>query len=691
MKRKQHKRGGQIDLFEGTIGNVRPPAIRVFLGDELVVDSFAGGGGASTGIAAAFGRDPDIAINHDAEAIAMHKANHPNTVHYTESVWEVDPRVATQGKPVAFFWLSPDCKHFSKSKGGKPLDQKVRGLAWTAVRWATLAPPRVIALENVEEFVTWGPLHQQHTDGCCGTMTAHAAGCPNHHATDSRVTKVRNGRRVKKIRCVPRCRFLLCEKTSCRYQKPIIARRGETFRQFVAKLERKGYVVEWRTMRACDLGAPTTRRRLFLVARRDGRPIVWPEASHGPKKERPHRAAAEIIDWSQPMRSIFGRSKKLSDKTEARIARGIRRFVLECSRPFIVPVNHGGYTSDGRPRADHRVHDIDDPMPTVTAHGRGAHAVVTPVVVPYHAERRENEKSRARTLQEPLPTLDTSNRFALAAPLLARTAHGDVDAKGKRRGRGEHSVEEPLPTVTTSRDLALAVPYLVHRSNGERKGQAPRIYDIAKPLTTIVAQGQKHAFCEAKLEPAQRVAAWIAKHQGGNESAKGGQPVTKPLDTVVGRNNKALTVAHLMKFHGGEESHLTSCSSSLEEPVPTITAGGWKMAQVAAFLVKYNSNGDAESAEEPLSTITTKDRYGLVTVVIDGEEYVIVDILMRMLTPRELFRAQGFPDDYKIAPKGPKGKPLTKTAQIKMAGNSVPPPMSEAIARANLPELARAA
>jgi DNA (cytosine-5)-methyltransferase 1 len=505
----------------------RPPIIRTW-SDEIVADNFAGGGGASSGIEAALGRSPDIAINHDPEAIAMHRANHPDTKHFIESVWDVDPLKACGGRRVALAWFSPDCKHHSKAKGGKPREQKIRGLAWVAVRWAAAVKPRVIALENVEEFKDWGPLDK-------------------------------NG-------------------------EPIASRKGQTFRAFVRKLERLGYDVEHRLLRACDYGAPTMRRRLFLVARCDGKRIVWPAPTHGPARALPHRTAAECIDWSLECRSIFERDKPLADKTMARIARGVRKFVLESARPFILPVNHGG---EGR--NDNRVHSLDEPLRTITSHGRGSHAI--------------------------------------------------------------------------------AVPYLVHRSNGERIGQAPRIYDIQQPLGTIVAQGQKHAL----------VAAFLAKHYGDRPTGgwPGGSQIDLPFGTVTVRDHHSLVAAHLVKFYG------TSTGHKVDEPLATVTSGGWKHGLVAAFLARYHGKGEAESLQLPLGGLTTRDRYALVTVTIDGEEYVVVDIGMRMLSPRELFRAQGFPEDYQIAPTW-NGKPLTRTAQVRMCGNSVCPPIAAAVVKAQL-------
>ncbi len=474
----------------------RPPVLRVILGDdEVIVDNFAGGGGASCGLEQATGRSPDIAVNHDPEAIAMHTANHPTTRHYCESVWDVDPVAACGGRPVALAWFSPDCKHHSKAKGGKPRDQKIRGLAWDAVSWAAKVRPRVIILENVEEFKDWGPLYRDHSNGCTGE--------------------------VRERRIAGRSRETIGCRKGCHHGKPIPERKGETFNAFQRRLTRLGYQVEWRLLRASDYGAPTSRRRLFLMARCDGKPNTWPAATHGPGRAKPHRTAAEIIDWSIPCPSIFDRKKPLADATMARIARGVRKFVVDAGAPFIVPSN---------------------------------------------------------------------------------TNH-------------------------------LAIPYLVHRSNGERPGQLPRIYDILKPIGTQVAQGQKQALCVA----------FLARHYGD-----------RPTGGWAG-------------------------AADLRVPIPTITTRDHH-ALVAALLVRYNGTGQAEPVDRPIGTLTCKDRYGLVTVTIAGEHYEIVDIGMRMLSADELFAAQGFPPDYKIHIAGPTGKRLSKTAQVRMGGNSVCPPMSKALA-----------
>jgi DNA (cytosine-5)-methyltransferase 1 len=660
----------------------RPPVLRAYLGDdEIHVDLFAGGGGASLGAARATGRSPDIAINHSPAAIAMHLANHPTTTHYIENVYKVNPRKVTKGRRVALLWLSPDCTHHSKARGGPPREQKIRGLAWSAMPWVKHARPRVIVLENVEEWVDWGPLHRQH-----------APGCRQVPLYDE------NGDRVRTTDGKP---AFTCSVKKCRFGRPIVARKGETFRAWCRKLEKKGYAIEHKLLRACDYGAPTTRRRLFLVARCDGQPIRWPAPTHGPSKGRqleiggvqPYRTAAEIIDWSIPCPSIFDRDRPLADKTMARIARGIRRYVLESARPFVIPVNHGGVG-----RTDHRVHDIDAPMPTVTGGQRGGHALVTPYLMP------NNTNNVPKGADEPVPTITTGNRNFLVTPIVVKAkTHGGG-------GNDARAADEPLRTITASPrgEFAVAVPYLVHRSNGERKGQEPRIYDAHRPLGTIVAQGQKHALCTA----------FLARHYSERATGgwNGGSDASSPIGTITAKDHHSVVAAHLTKLYG------TSTGSDATDPVPTVTGTGQhigavaahlvryngdrpgaervadvesplgtqdtsnRYALVAAFLARYNRTGENRSVRDPVGCVDTRDRYALVTVSIDGEEYAIVDIGMRMLTPRELFCAQGFPEDYVIDPVGPDGKKLTKTAQIRACGNSVPPQLATAIVAAQFGE-----
>lgn len=517
----------------------------------LLIDNFAGGGGASTGIELAMGRPVDVAVNHDPVALWMHEINHPMTRHMCEDVWKVDPVKVCDGRPVDLAWFSPDCKHFSKAKGGKPREKKIRGLAWVAVRWAKAVKPKVIMLENVEEFKTWGPLD--------------------------------NG------------------------GKPIKARQGETFGQFVAALSELGYEVDWRELRACDYGAPTTRKRLFLIARCDGRPIVWPEPTHGPRTGTPYRTAAECIDWTIPCPSIFERKKPLADATCRRIAKGIVRYVLDNPKPFIVKPNHtarAGYYQCFRGQS------IDDPLQTVTA--APGFALVSPALV-----KNNFGNTPFQGADEPIHTITTQgNRFGLVSAFLAKHYGGVVGTE----------LDRPIGTVTAVDHHSLVAAHVMRQFGQSVGGEAD------SPMGTITAGG------------------------GGKS---------------------ALVASNLVKFRG------TNTGQAMDEPLQTISAQGPRFAEVRSFLTKYYGAGTGQDLDGPLGTVTTRDRFGLVTVTIAGEPYILADIGMRMLQPRELYRAQGFPDDYEIAPLW-KGKPLTKTAQVRMVGNSVCPPVAAALVRANV-------
>jgi DNA (cytosine-5)-methyltransferase 1 len=545
-----------LDLFGGQYGGPGQ-------GDELIIDSFAGGGGASTGIKSALGRDPDVALNHDPIALAIHRANHAGSRHYCQDIFSVEPNHVTNGRPVGLLWASPDCVHFSKAKGGAPKrDAKIRDLAWAVVKWAKQARPRVIILENVEEFATWGPL------------------------TD-------RGEIIK-------------------------SRAGETFRAWLRQLRRLGYRVEHRELRACDYGAPTIRKRFFLIARCDGQPIVWPEPTHGPGREHPYRVAADIIDWSIPCPSIFERKRPLAENTLRRIAEGIRRYVINAAEPFIVT---------------------------------------------YYGPKRAGD-FRGNGIQGMLGTQTTENRHALVTPTLIQTGYG------------------------------------------ERAGQTPRALDIRKPLGTVVAGGGKHAL----------VSAFLAQHNGGPRNDRlAGRPADAPMSTITATGSQqGLVAVHVQRDFGNSVGHPASApcgtvtsggggKSSLvashlvklrgtcrhgqaaTDPMPTVTAGGMHIGEVRAFLVKYFGCGIGQDARDPLHTVTTKDRFGLVTV--QGEDYIIADIGLRMLTPRELFLAQGFPPDYVIDPVY-NGKPLPKSKQVRACGNSVCPPLAEALVRANCHDMA---
>ncbi len=571
---------------------------------ELVIDSFAGGGGASMGIELALGRSPDIAINHDAEAVTLHAANHAASKHYKEDVWKVDPVEACGTSPVALMWLSPDCKHFSKAKGGKPVAKKIRGLAWVAVRWAKAVRPRVIVLENVEEFQGWGPV-------------------------------LANG-------------------------KPCPERRGQTFRAFVRRLRRLGYLVEWRELRACDYGAPTIRKRLFLIARCDGEQIRWPVATHGKGRALAWRTAAECIDWAIPCPSIFERKKPLAENTLRRIGRGLRRFVFECPKPFVVPAQYMN-----RPTS------LDEPLQTITTQDNKFN-LVTPVLVGTGGPSYSGKPVPA---DRPVGALTADNHRAIVAPLLIPTTHeGDARA---------HSVEDPLRTITSAHrgEHALIAPTLIQTGYGEDgkrnngAGQPPRSLDLNQPLGTVVAGGVKHAL----------VTGFLARHYSErSENEVQGASLFGPMPTVTTIDHNALVSSHLLKLRG-----TSRVGQALEEPAPTITAQGGHLAEVRAFLtVYYGTEQRTGDLFDPVPTVTPHDRLGL--VMVEGVEYQLADIGMRMLVPRELYTAQGFPLSYRIDVEF-HGKPLTKTAQVRMVGNSVSPQVAAAIVAAQFSDAAQVA
>lgn len=514
---------------------------------ELIVDNFAGGGGASTGIELATGYSVDIAINHDPEAIKMHKANHPNTKHYCENVWAVDPVKACNGHPVGLAWFSPDCKHFSKAKGGKPKDKNIRGLAWVALRWAGLVKPRVIMLENVEEFKTWGPLNRRH--------------------------------------------------------HPIKHKQGKTFERFVQQLRDLEYEVEFRELIAADYGAPTMRKRFFMIARCDGKPIVWPEPTHGPADSeavkagllKPYVGAYTQIDFSRPCPSIFDTSEEIKEKygiravrplakkTMDRIARGLKKFVLDNPEPFIIQCNHGG---------ERRPNDIREPMPTITGkHGYGIvskneHCLIEPTLAPYMGTNTTNHPGG--NCKDPIHTITTGNQQCLISPTL--------------------------------------IQYHSETAQGEVRGQT----------------------------------------------------IKDPIMTVDGSNRYGLVTSFLSKFYK------SGTGQDMREPLHTITTSPGHFGEVRAFLIKYYGDATGQDIEQPLDTVTTKDRFGLVT--IEGVDYQIVDIGLRMLEPKELYGCQGFPNDY-IIDHDYTGKKYPRSEQVRRCGNAVCPPIPAALVKANLPEL----
>lgn len=652
----------------------------------LIIDSFAGGGGASTGIELALGRSPDVAINHSVKALALHAANHPETLHLDSNIWDVEPLAVTGGRHVGLLWASPDCKHFSKAKGGAPRDRNIRDLAWVVVKWAEDAKPDVICMDNVEEFVTWGPLD-------------------NH------------GQPIKELA-------------------------GVTFDLWLRRLKRAGYRVQWRELRACDYGAPTIRKRWFLIARRDGRPIVRPKPTHGDPKSAavrkgkllPWVGAHTCIDWSLPCPSIFDTGAEIMAKhglravrplarnTLARVARGMSRYVIEAEKPFLVSVldgaavpsivGCGGRAGQSRPRGG------DEPFATVTA--KADACVTTALLAP--SIQRFNSGATGQDMRDPLATV-TANSWikkpggaaplGMLAPYLASIARGDSGGRREypladplgtvtvggiqhaviapvltyaQQGGGNRSAEDPHHTICASKkdQNSLIAATMVQTGYGERRGQQPRALDVTAPLGTVVAGGAKHA----------HVAAFLAQQNGGPR----------------------------MEAHAGHDPR---------DPISTIAASGSHQTPVAAFFAKYYGTGDGARTDDPLHTVTVKDRMAhlqadlatppfapehhararqvaeflrehdawdggeFVTLEIGGASYVVIDIGMRMLTPRELFRAQGFPDDYVIDGVWDQDEAgewvwqgFAKDVQVSCCGNSVCPPIAAAIVGANCGHLA---
>lgn len=648
---------------------------------EIIVDNFAGGGGASTGIELAIGRSVDIAINHDPNAVAMHTTNHPDTLHYCESVFDVDPATATAGKPVGLAWFSPDCRHFSKAKGSKPVEKEIRGLAWIVIRWALSVRPRVMMLENVEEFKTWGPLLAEEMrpdparagetfEAFCGMLSC---GIPAYHPALAEC-----------------CEFL------------DILPDSQQAQQLINGL---GYNVDYREMRACDYGAPTIRKRFFMVMRCDCVPVRWPAATHGDPKSpavqvgslAPWRTAAECIDWSISAPSIFGRKKQLAENTLKRIARGIQRFVLDNPTPFIVKCNHTttkgkydcfrGQSLEEPLQTITKTHGyaiavphltkfrtgatgqpVTEPVPTVTAGtsrrpGGNGHAlgVVEAALTPFLAGNGGSEyQANPRPLDKPAHTILKQSRACVVAPVIARQFGASVG----------HRADEPSATITAGGGgkSQLVTPTLIQMGYGERPGQAPRVLQLEKPLGTITAGGGKFAM----------VAANMVKHFGGNYTGAG-VDLDEPIHTVTTTDHHALVTSSIIKMRG------TNTGQPIDTPLQTVTAGGQHFGELKTTLA--NDGYDeyrAQLTADFLREYCGEDCTGLVTV--DGITYRIVDIGMRMLQPHELYRAQGFPEWY-IIDRDYRGVKYAKDKQVARCGNAVPPPFAEALVRANLPEM----
>ena len=580
---------------------------QIGIDDEIFVDSFAGGGGASTGMEVGLGITVAAAINHDPAAILMHKTNHPYTEHYQASVWDVDPRDVCRGRPVGGAWFSPDCKHFSKAKGAALVDKKIRGLAWITLRWAALVRPRVIFLENVEEFQTWGP--------------------------------VRKGKPVKKLA-------------------------GTTFRKFIGQLRDLGYEVEWRELVAADYGAPTSRKRFVLIARCDGKPIVWPEPTHAPRDSeavksgrlKPWRSAAEIIDWSLPCPSIFDTKEEikerynlkavrpLADNTMRRIIRGVDKFTIRSGKPFIV-----------QQKFQNAAQNIEKPLTTVTA--VGAHELCKPLLAPVTVTNTSN--SVGGTVGAPVHTVTTAGNQMLVTPFLAECNHSG--------GGHVAPVTDAHKTITAKHTGGIVAPALIQYHTEQT--EAVRASGLGTPINTVDASNRYGLTCANLVE-----------------YYTGGRPldVQDPMHTVTSHDREAVVAAHVVKFKGDNLGH------GADEPMQTVTTIAGEFAVCKAYLAKMRSGDDLGHWPEIRALLNEFCGYALadddvLLLEIGGALYYIADIGLRMLSPRELYNAMGFPPDY-IIDRDYMGNPYPKNEQVARCGNAVCPPMAAAVARANFPE-----
>lgn len=686
--------------------------------DEIIVDNFAGGGGASTGIELATGRIVDIAINHDPDAILMHETNHPHTEHIQASVWDVKPAEVCRGRPVGLAWYSPDCKHFSKAKGGKPVDKNIRGLSWVVLRWGLDAPPRVIIMENVEEIQTWGPViagpdGKQYPDaerkgetfqGFIGMLTT---GIPEDHPA-------------------------LAE--ACEFLK--ISIDGPEARRLTKGL---GYIVEWRELVAADYGAPTTRKRFFMIARKDGQPIAWPEPTHAladskdvkEGRKKPWRSAAEIIDWSLPTPSIFddratikkryglNAQRPLRPNTMRRVIRGVEKFVIKSAEPFLVVVNHSG---------DFRGQAPAEPLQTVTAkHGYG---IVDPLMVPWTVTNTTN--STGHPADEPVDTARTGGgggQMFLTATMMAIGQTGGGGDRGRRTDQPIHTtvskaeecmvapsliqyhtekpaervrgqeVADPIMTIDTNPRYAMTAPALVKYYGNAAHGQKAQ-----EPLHTITTRDREALLAASMTEyhgasigtkpedPAPTtlakehqgiVAASLSKFYGGAYTGDGSK-MSDPLHTVTAIDHNAVSAAHMVKMKG------TNLGGPVSEPVQTITAGGGHFGAVVTRVEKAEPGTCLHNWPKIRALLNEFCDYNLaddevILFEIAGALYFMADIGLRMLTPRELYMANGFPPDY-VIDRDHKGNEYGKTKAVARCGNAVPPPFATALVRANLPE-----
>lgn len=654
---------------------------------EIVVDLFAGGGGASEALKQALGVDPALAYNHDEWAIGMHAANHPLTDHHREDIWHADPRVDVAGRPVGWFHFSPDCTHFSQAKGGQPRSRKIRSLAWVGAKWigqlgkVGLAP-RIVSMENVWQMLSWCPLVAKR-DKATGRVLK----------MDGTVAAPGERVPVEQQQLVPDKKRL-----------------GQTWDRFVEVLRGFGYAVEWRKLTASDYGAGTSRERLFLLARRDGEPIRWPEPTHGPGRAHPVVPAAASIDFSDLGVSIFERPRPLADATMRRIARGVVKHVLQAKQPFIVGAANGAARNPsdvpqpvGSGRMARRNPACREDMRSSGPHDRGeqaaalqgavrgsarpvragnsadsaAHAVPSAPLITEFANAGNG--GRTWSAQEPLRTQCAGvkgGHFAMVAPVLVPN----------NTNNAPKSARDPLPTATTCQGRNLLVTPALVKFKGDSIGHA-----ITEPVPTITAGGA----CKRPAGAAHSLgimSAFLEQACGGYYTGAGND-LRDPAPTICAQGSiQRLVTAHMATLR----NNMTGAEA--REPLATIAAGGEHHAlvactlspeqeagalRVAAFLINYYGNGTALGLREPLDTVTTRDRMALVTVYVHGEPYVIVDIKLRMLKPAELFRAQGFPPQY-VIDRTADGRRISNTRAVRMVGNSVSPPPLRALAEANL-------
>lgn len=653
---------------------------QISLFEPMIVDNFAGGGGTSTGIEMATGRPVDIAINHNESAILMHQRNHPYTRHYQDDVWILDPVKLTEGRPVHIAWFSPDCKHFPRASGKALKDRNIRGLAWVVVKWAGLVHPDIIMLENVPEFVTWGP--------------------------------VRKGKPVKK-------------------------KAGETFARWKQQLEDLGYKIEYRELCAADYGAPTIRTRFVLIARRDGKPIVWPKPTHGKRDSdavkageiKPWRAAAEILDFTLPTYSIFESKEEIKEKygvnvqrplknnTMKRIAKGTDKFVIRNKDPFIVNQKY-----------ENKPEDINRPLSTVTS--VGSHELIQPVVSPYSVECNHSGDGHVRDLHEPMGTVT------------AKCTAGQVDAKltpyimSNNENNVCRGMDDPVPTITTGPRNYLCTPALI-QYHGEQSDREVRGQDVREPIMTLDASNRYGLIAPTLTEyygngqplnlwdPLHTVTArdreamtavYVDKYFAGGYNGCG-NGADEPLTTITAEPRQSLIAAHISKFYGGvvgsdaktplptvtavdhnavTVSHLAHFKGQdkgqdLRDPLMTITAQGGHFAEIRTMIVKWDGHTDIghwPQVREMLNTYTDWCLYDddVLLLWIKDAWYFISDIGLRMLTPRELYNAMGFPPDY-IIDRDVYGRKISRADQVARCGNAVCPPMAAAVVKANCPEL----